>query len=89
MIFFAQPGVLTAWNAQDWEGWVRSPAETGPALGCQYVLESYIKVHPAATEAAAARSSTLWIAAVAAVVIAVIAVVVIVVRRRRRPETIA
>ena len=89
MIFFAQPGVLTAWNAQDWEGWVRSPAETGPALGCQYVLESYIKVHPAATEVAAEGSSTLWIAAVAAVVIAVIAVVVIVVRRRRRPETIA
>jgi len=88
-IFFAEPGVLTAWTAQDWEGWVRSPAETGPAIGCQYVLESYIKAHPAATAAADEGSSTLWIAAIVVAAAVVIAIVVVVVRRRRRPETIA
>ncbi len=88
-IFFAEPGVLTAWNTQDWEGWVRSPGETGPAIGCQYVLESYIKVQPAATAAADEGSSTLWIAAIVAAAAVVIAIVVVVVRRRRRPETIA
>jgi peptide/nickel transport system substrate-binding protein len=88
-IFFAEPGVLTAWNTQDWEGWVRSPGETGPAIGCQYVLESYIKVHPASTAAAEEGSSTLWIAAIVVAAAVVIAIVVVVVRRRRRPETIA
>ena len=87
-IFFAQPGVLTAWNTQDWEGWVRSPAETGPAIGCQYVLQSYIDVHPAGTEAADEGGSTLWIAGLAAAAAVVIAIVVVVVRRGRRRETI-
>jgi peptide/nickel transport system substrate-binding protein len=88
-IFFAQPGVLTAWNTDEWEGWVRSPADIGPAIGCQYVLQSYIDVHPAGAETSAEGSSTLWIAAVVVAVAVVVAIAVIVVRRRRRPETVA
>jgi peptide/nickel transport system substrate-binding protein len=87
-IFFAQPGVLTAWNTDEWEGWVRSPADIGPAIGCQYVLQSYIDVHPAGAQADEEGSSTLWIAALVIAVIAAAIVIVVLVRRGRRPETV-
>jgi peptide/nickel transport system substrate-binding protein len=86
-IFLAYPGVMTAWNVTDWEGWVRAPAEIGHPFGTQYFADTYLNVRPAGTEEAAEGSQGVWIAVIVAAVVVVAAVVWLLRRRRPRAET--
>jgi hypothetical protein len=66
-IFIAYPGVMSAWNVKDWQGWVRAPVDNGHPFGTQYFDDTYRQVRPVVSVAAVSgSSSSWWIAAVVA-----------------------
>jgi len=87
MIFTVQPGTLSAWNTSRWTGWVRSPADTGQAIGLQYIVASYRSVSPVVADETQDGSS-YWPWVIGAAVAAGVAVVAIVLLRRRHPAEV-
>jgi peptide/nickel transport system substrate-binding protein len=84
VIFTVDLRMISAYNTKDWAGWVRSPADTGAAIGTQYVIDSYLYVHPttgATTSVGNARG--IVTAAIVAGVVVVVGLVVWTVRSRR------
>ena len=90
MIFLAEPSRINAWNASEWEGWVRAPAKVGAAVGAHPIIDSYLFVRPRAATASA-QSGVRWdwlvIAGIAVVAVAVVALVARRARLRPGEET--
>jgi len=82
MIFLAEPSRINAWNASQWEGWVRAPADAGAAVGVHPVVDSYIFAQPR-TAAVPAQSTVRWGGLIVAGVIIGAAVGVLLTRRAR------
>ena len=53
MIFLAEPSRVIAWNVSRWEGWVRSPAGVGAAVGTHPLVDTYLFVQPRGAAGAA------------------------------------
>ncbi len=83
MIFLAEPSRIIAWNVSRWEGWVRSPAGVGAALGTFPVIDSYLFVQPRPGSESAKGSSRGVELIVAAAAILFGAGVALAVRRAR------
>jgi len=83
-IFIAYPGVMSAWDAESWQGWVRAPEGDGHPFGTQYFDDTYLSVQPVigTTTAASSSSATVWIV-VGAVAVVVVALVAWLLLRRR------
>ena len=82
MIFLAEPSRVIAWNVSRWQGWVRAPATSGPALGTHPIIDSYLFVQPRPA-AVGARSSPRLVWLTAAVVIVCLSLAVVASRRVR------
>jgi len=87
VIFTVYQDMVSAYNTKDWTGWVRSPAETGPALGTQYIIDSYLNVRPIAHDSGGggARGGSIAAIIVGAAVALILAVWV---ARRRRTRSV-
>ena len=86
MIFLAEPARVIAWNVAKWEGWVRSPAAVGAAVGTHPINDTYLLVQPRAASVAASSSGRRN-GLMAVVVLACVGVVAYAVRRARlRPR---
>ena len=81
----AYPRVLQAYRADDWTGWVRSPAGGGVIL-TWYDNETYVNVRPAEAAAAESGSSSWVLPVVLGAVAALVVVGVVVLLRRRGPK---
>ena len=86
MIFLAEPSRVIAWNVSRWEGWVRSPAGVGAALGTHPIIDSYLLVRPRLASAPAPTSGRSAGLVVAVVIFLVGPVAVAVRRARLRPR---
>ena len=82
MIFLAEPSRAIAWNVSRWEGWVRSPAGVGAALGTHPIVDTYLFVQPR-PQAASAGGSSRGSSLIAAAVIVCLGAVALVARRGR------
>ena len=83
MIFLAEPSRVIAWNVSRWQGWVRSPADVGAALGTHPIIDSYLFVQPRPGSASAKGSSRGVELILAAAAIIFGAAVALAVRRAR------
>jgi len=84
-IFIAYPGVMSAWDAKEWQGWVRAPSDTGHPFGTQYFADTYLQVAPVSGATAPKGSSTgVWVAVAVAVVVVLAAALVAWLLLRRR-----
>ena len=83
VIFTVYQDMVSAYNIKDWTGWVRSPAGIGPALGTQYIIDSYLDVRPVAHDSAGGGTPGSLIAAVAVGAAAALVLIVWLARRRR------
>jgi peptide/nickel transport system substrate-binding protein len=87
VIFTVYQDMVSAYNTKDWTGWVQSPAGTGPALGTQYIIDSYLSVRPISHDSGGggARGGSIAAGIVGAALVAVLAVWV---ARRRRTRSV-
>jgi peptide/nickel transport system substrate-binding protein len=74
------------WNTAKWEGWVKSPADSGNVLNQTVGVFTYLEVRPKVAEAGGAAtdggsSTTTWI--IVGVVAAIVVIVAIVLLARR------
>jgi len=89
--FITYPAFYGAWNTADWQGWVRTPAQTGQVVNTQYFADTYVNVRPRAATAAAAEGgigagTIVAIAIGAAAVIAIAGWMLVRRKRARRVE---
>ena len=84
VIFTVYQDMVSAYNTREWTGWVRSPAGSGPALGTQYIIDSYLNVRPVAQESGDGGARGGLIAAVVGGAAVALVLAVWVVRRRAR-----
>lgn len=89
-IFIAYPGVISAWNVERWQGWVRAPKGDGHAFGTQYFDDSYLRIAHASTGDASSESpaSLLITLCIVAGLVLVGAVVTLLRRRHRRQDVV-
>jgi peptide/nickel transport system substrate-binding protein len=78
---------LEAYNVAKWQGWVKSPANTGAVFFTADNIDTYIFVGPKTEAASSGGLSTgAWIGIIVAAVVVIGGVVWLILRRRRQPE---